>query len=182
MEDGDFRLSTRFLEHHCITTNLSEKSHNILQPSLQIFSIKTFFSKLSGGFGYWNMIHPFFLFGSAINHSLLQNPLFWFVWSHCVTHKSQFCNINSNNLMCRLPGPCCKNFCISWPFSYHSSSKLNERLSAELKSRESLSNSTKFSAFMLCFSFLFFPNSTIEISKILIFPCSSYLSLKHVKV
>ena len=132
-------------------------------------------------FGNFEKEHLFSLLGPTTNFFPLQT-LFWFVWSHCVTHKSQFCNINSNNLMCRLPGPCCKNFCISWPFSYHSSSKLNERLSAELKSRESLSNSTKFSAFMLCFSFLFFPNSTIEISKILIFPCSSYLSLKHVKV
>ena len=45
MEDGDFRLSTRFLEHHSLTTNLSEKKSQYPAALTSNFSYKNFSRK-----------------------------------------------------------------------------------------------------------------------------------------
>lgn len=109
VKDGTFRLSTRFLSinllsHHqlirspTVCSPISNFTLSKLLPENHLGSLETLRKSICS---------PCLAQQQISFHSKL---LFWFVWSHCVTHKNQFCNINSNNLMCRLPGPCCKNF------------------------------------------------------------------------
>ena len=82
-------------------------------------------------------------------HRKALNSLTWDVW---------FSLINSNLLIFRLPGFCCKSY-ISWILPYlfraASPSELSERLPAGLKSSASLRNKTQFSTFRWCFFFFF---------------------------
>ena len=84
VEDGKFRQSTRFLEHHRVMSPLTnQKKSPTLQPLPQILPIKTSPLKPLGSLGFWGMSHLFSLLGPAINLSLLQIPMFRFVWLHC---------------------------------------------------------------------------------------------------
>lgn len=81
VEDGSFRLSTRFLEHHPETSSpINQKKVTpqykfCLQPSTQILPIKTFPPKLWENLGVLNMSHPFSLLSPAINFYLLKKFL-----------------------------------------------------------------------------------------------------------
>ena len=73
--------NTTLLPHH---QPIRRKSYT-LQPSPQILPVKTSPWKPSGNSVFLSMSHPFSLLGPAINLSLLQTLMFWFVWPHCVS-------------------------------------------------------------------------------------------------
>ena len=81
LEDGNFRLSTRFLEHHPVTsppTNQKKVTHPAAHTpnfTYRIFSPKN----CQGVWGFLSTSHPFSLLGPAINLS----PTFQFIWPHC---------------------------------------------------------------------------------------------------
>ena len=85
-EDGNFRLSTRFLKLHLFTSPLTKQKKATHPAALTPnFAIKTFPQKLLGSSGFLSVSCPFSLLGSAINLSRLQSPMFWFVWPHCAS-------------------------------------------------------------------------------------------------
>ena len=76
---GWAQIPGALLTHH---QPIRRKSHT-LQPSPPILPIKTFPPKPSGSLGFWGTSHPFSLLGPAITLSMLQTPIFRFVWPHC---------------------------------------------------------------------------------------------------
>ena len=76
-----------------LTTNLSEHNYT-LQSSPQILSAKNFSPKLLGSSGFLSISHMFSLLCTAINLSLLQTWIFWFVWPHCAS-AYKFCLVTS---------------------------------------------------------------------------------------
>ena len=70
IEDGNFRLSTRFLQHHSVTWSpTDQKKVTHLQPSAQIFPTKTFPWKPSESSGFFEQEHLFSSLGPVINFS-----------------------------------------------------------------------------------------------------------------
>ena len=84
VEDGNFTLSTRFLEHCPVTsppTNQKKATHPAAPtPS---FAFKTSPPKPSGNSGFLSTSQLFSLLGPAINLFLIQTLTFWFVWPRC---------------------------------------------------------------------------------------------------
>ena len=93
VEDGNFRLGTRFLEHHPVISppnNLKKITHPVdLTPdsAYEKFSLKT-----TGNSEFLNRSHLFSLHGSVINPALLQTPGFQFSLTVCRTPKLAFGN------------------------------------------------------------------------------------------
>ena len=79
VKDGNFRLSTRFLEHHPVippTTNQKEITHlTDLTPN---FAYKNS-PKTTREFRCFEHEPPVALIGPAVKLSLFQTPMFWFV-------------------------------------------------------------------------------------------------------
>ena len=99
VEDGDFRLNTRFLDHHPVTSPpTNQKKVTTLQPSPQILPIKTSPRKPSESSGYLSTSHLFTLLGPAINLFLLQTLTFWFGLTEHGAHKLAFGNTTTNLL------------------------------------------------------------------------------------
>ena len=69
VEDGNFKLNTRFLEH-CLpcylATNQSEESHTPCRPHPKFCLLKTSPPKPLGSLGVLSTSHPFSLLGPAI--------------------------------------------------------------------------------------------------------------------
>ena len=88
VEDGNFRLSTRFLKRHLVTllpTNQKKVTHPAaLTPN---FSIKTS-RKSFGSSGFLSMRHLFSLLVPAINLSLLQTHVSVCLASLCIGHTN----------------------------------------------------------------------------------------------
>ena len=86
VEGNNFRLGTRFLEHHPVTSQPT-KQKKVTHPADLIpnFAYKTSPQKPSGILGFLSISHPLSLLVPAINLSLLQTPTFQFVWPHCAS-------------------------------------------------------------------------------------------------
>ena len=86
VEDGNFRLNTRFLEYWPVTSPpTNQKVSYTLQPSSQILACKNFSLRSIGELGFLNMSHLFFLLCPAVSLSLLQTLMFGFVWTYCAS-------------------------------------------------------------------------------------------------
>ena len=75
-DDGNFRMSTRFLEDHPLnlTTNQSEESHIPYSPHRKFCLWKLLLSSEHlGSLGFFSMSYQFSLFGPTINLSRIQN-------------------------------------------------------------------------------------------------------------
>ena len=85
VEDGNFRLSTRFLEPRPVTSSpVNQKKSHTPQPSPQILPIKTLPRKPLESSGFLNTSCLFSVLGPAKNLSLLQIPMFGSVWPPCI--------------------------------------------------------------------------------------------------
>ena len=88
VEDGNFRLNNRFLEHCPITLPLTnQRKVTYLQPSPGILPIKPFPRKPSKHLGFGGMCHLFSLLGLAIKLSLFQSLAFQFGLTELPAHK-----------------------------------------------------------------------------------------------
>ena len=85
MEDGNFRLSTRYLEYHPVTlppTNQNKVTHT---AALTLnFSYKNFSLKTIREFGVSQHESPILLVWHSNKHLSPPTPAFQFVWLHCV--------------------------------------------------------------------------------------------------
>ena len=85
VEDGNFRMSARFLEHHPVTsppTNQKKLTTCSLHPK---FDFKTVSPKTIREFGVFEHESPVLLAWPCNKLSLLQTLTFWFVWPFCVS-------------------------------------------------------------------------------------------------
>ena len=87
MEDGNFRLSTRFLERHPLTSPPTNQRRITCPAALPTnFAHKNFFPETHQGVQvFWAQATHSPCMALAINISLLQTLMFWFIWPHCVS-------------------------------------------------------------------------------------------------